>query len=73
MEYAFDTHAAVKDLKMIGMSEEQAVVFVKLLLDSRRDLVTKQYLDLRLSRMTISIGAMQIALGGFLAAIKFFA
>jgi hypothetical protein len=77
MEHIFDTHAVVQKLKRAGLSELQAEEFVNALLDSQLDLVTKQFLKTELldleNRLLIKIGAMQIALGAFLASIKIWA
>ncbi|SCA56432.1 conserved hypothetical protein [Candidatus Terasakiella magnetica] len=81
----FDTHAFVKKLVVAGMPEAQAEVIANeqtRLIDE--NLATKHDLkqlemamrhDLKQleQSMTIRTGAMIFALGGFMAAIKFFA
>jgi len=77
----FDTHVFVKKLVGAGMPEAQAEVLAEeqtRLIDEQ--LATKQdlkQLELKMSQIeqsiTIRTGAMILALGGFLAGIKFFA
>ncbi len=69
---AFDTHAFIKRLTAAGMPETQAEVLAEeqaRLIETQ--LATKADLELLKHELTIRIGAMVIALGGFLAAIKF--
>ena len=69
----FDTHHYIKELVSAGMPEKQAEVIAsqqaKLINEA---LATKRDLRELELRMTTKIGAMIIALGAFLAAIKFF-
>lgn len=70
---AFDTHAFIKRLTAAGMPENQAEVLAEeqaKLIETQ--LATKSDLDVLKHELTIRIGAMILALGGFLAAIKFF-
>ena len=74
----FDTLAWAQKLRDgARMSPEQAEGVSKALSEelSGADLVTKEHLENRLrdleQRLIIKLGAMIIALGGFLAAIKF--
>jgi len=73
----FDTHRAVRELEGAGLTPAQAEKFVSILVYSQSNLVTKDFLKSELvaleNRLLLKVGAMQIALGGFLAAIKFFA
>lgn len=70
----FDTHHFIKELVSAGMPEKQAEVIAnqqaRLINES---LSTKRDLKELELRITTRIGAMIIALGAFLAAIKFFA
>lgn len=69
---AFDTHAFIKRLVAAGMPESQAEVLAEeqaKLIETQ--LATKSDLELLKHELTIRVGAMIIALGGFLAAIKF--
>ncbi len=70
----FDTHAFVKKLVTAGMPEAQAEVIAQeqtRLIDE--NLATKVDLKQLEQSITIRTGAMILALGGFLAALKFFA
>jgi len=69
----FDTHAAVKELEAAGFSEQQAEVLTRQ--QSRlieEELATKRDLKEMEQRITIRLGGMIVALGAFVAAIKFF-
>lgn len=72
----FDTHAAVKRLKEAGYSETQAEAVTALVKEGQDaavvDFATKTDIQLLEQRLTIKMGAMMIALGGFLTVIKFF-
>ena len=68
----FDTHAYIKRLMAVGMSEPQAEVLAEeraKLIETQ--LATKGDLELLKHELTIRVGAMIVALGGFLAAIRF--
>lgn len=70
---AFDTHAFIKRLTAAGMPEPQAEVLAEeqaKLIETQ--LATKADLEALKHELTIRIGAMIAALGGFLGAIKFF-
>lgn len=70
---AFDTHAFIKRLTAAGMPEAQAEVLAEeqtRLIETQ--LATKSDLERLKQELTIRVGAMIIALGGFLAATKFF-
>lgn len=66
----FDTHAYVKKLKSVGVSEEQAEVQADVLTEVMSDqLITKQYLDLRLSELELRLKHdLTLRLGGMLVA-----
>lgn len=74
---AFDTLASVKELKSAGFNEAQAEALTHALHKVANDdhLTTREQLDTRLRelelRLTVKIGAMVMALGGFLLAIKY--
>ena len=70
----FDTHAYIKKLKAVGVSEEQAEVQAETLAELiNEQLVTKQYLDMRLkeleARLTIRLGGMMAASIAIVAAL----
>ncbi len=66
----FDTHTYVKKLKAAGVSEEQAEVQAEVLTELISDqLITKQYLDLRLNELEIRLKHdLTLRLGGMLVA-----
>ncbi len=69
----FDKLLYLETLKSSGVPEEQAKAHAHALDEALRDAVaTKTDLQLLEQRLTIKVGAMVIALGGFLAALKFF-
>ncbi len=52
----FDTHAYVKRLKAVGVSEEQAEVQAETLAELiNNQLVTKQYMDMRLTELELRL------------------
>ena len=68
----FDAHAFIKWLIAAGMPEPQAEVLAEeqsKLIETQ--LATKSELEILKHELTIRIGTMIIALGGFLAAIRF--
>jgi hypothetical protein len=70
---AFDTHAFIKRLTAAGMPESQAEILAEeqtRLIETQ--LATKADLEMLKHELTIRVGAMIIALGGFLSALKFF-
>ena len=70
---AFDTHAFIKRLIAAGMPEPQAEALAEeqaKLIETQ--LATKGDLELLKHELTIRVGAMIVALGGFLSAVKFF-
>jgi|LGVE01.1.fsa_nt_gb hypothetical protein len=66
----FDTHTYVKKLKAAGVSEKQAEVHAEVLTELISDqLITKQYLDLRLNELEIRLKHdLTLRLGGMLVA-----
>lgn len=77
---AFDTHAFIKRLVAAGMPEPQAEVLaeeqaklIETQLATKADIAdVRRDIELAKHELTIRIGAMVIALGGFLSALKFF-
>lgn len=77
---AFDTHAFIKRLVAAGMPEPQAEVLaeeqaklIETQLATKVDIAdVRRDIELAKHELTIRIGAMVIALGGFLSALKFF-
>jgi hypothetical protein len=70
---AFDTHVFVKKLTNAGMPEAQAEILAEeqaKLIETQ--LATKTDLEILKQDLTIRVGAMIIALGGFLSASKYF-
>jgi hypothetical protein len=70
---AFGTHAFIKRLTAAGMPESQAEILAEeqtRLIETQ--LATKADLEMLKHELTIRVGAMIIALGGFLSALKFF-
>lgn len=77
---AFDTHAFIKRLMLAGMPEAQA----EILAEEQSKLIETQLatkagiaevrkdIELAKHELTIRVGAMIVALGGFLTAVKFF-
>ena len=52
----FDTHAYIKRLKAVGVSEEQAEVQAETLAELiNNQLVTKQYMDMRLTELELRL------------------
>jgi hypothetical protein len=72
----FNTHQFVKKLQAEGLTEKQAEAIVEVVTDARASdkdsFATKHDIELLEQRMTIKVGLMIFALGGFLTAIKFF-
>ena len=62
----FDTHAYIKKLKAVGFTEEQAEVQAETLAELiNEQLVTKQYLDMRLTELELRLRHdLTIRLGG---------
>ena len=53
---SFDTHAYIKKLKAVGFTEEQAEVQAETLAELiNEQLVTKQYLDMRLTELELRL------------------
>ena len=70
----FDTHAYIKKLKAVGMSEEQAEVQAQAIADLVNDrLVTKEDLDRSLKeleyRLVIRLGSMMVVAIGIIATL----
>ncbi len=74
----FDTHAYIKRLKAVGVSEEQAEVQAETLAELiNEQLVTKQHLDMRLNELelrlrhdlTLRMGAISAASIAIVAAL----
>ncbi len=71
---AFDTFENLKRLKAVGFTEEQAAEQTRIISELiEEQLVTKQYLDLRLkemeARLTIRLGGMMAASIAVVAAL----
>ena len=67
---AFDTHAFVKDLTRVGMTEEQAEVLARsqaTLIDEK--LATKQDLKELELRLTLRLGSMMVGAVGVVAVL----
>ena len=67
---AFDTHAFVKDLTRVGMTEEQAEVLARsqaTLIDEK--LATKQDLKELELRLTLRLGSMMVVAVGVVAVL----
>lgn len=65
----FDTHTYVKKLKSVGFSEEQAEAQVSALADIvNEQMVSKQYLDLRLAVLKTDIIKWVLGIAGAQAA-----
>lgn len=77
---AFDTHAFIKRLVAAGMPEPQAEVLaeeqaklIETQLATKADIAdVRRDIELAKHELTVRVGAMIVALGGFLAAVKFF-
>ena len=77
---AFDTHAFIKRLTLAGMPEAQAEVLaeeqaklIETQLATKADIAdVRRDIELAKHELTVRVGAMVIALGGFLTALKFF-
>ncbi len=68
----FDTLKLATKLEQTGFSPDQAKGAASALAEALGDeMVTKTYLDSRLKDLQLTIGAMIVALGGILVAIKF--
>jgi hypothetical protein len=76
---AFDTHAFIKRLTAAGMPESQAEVLaeeqaklIETQLATKADIdLVRRDIELAKHELTIRVGAMIVALGGFLAAIRY--
>jgi hypothetical protein len=76
---AFDTHAFIKRLTAVGMPESQAEVLaeeqtklIETQLATKADIAdVRRDIEIARHELTVRVGAMIVALGGFLAAIKF--
>jgi hypothetical protein len=71
---AFDTHAYIKKLKSVGVSEEQAEVQAEALSNAfGEELVTKQYLKAEIERLelrlTVKMGALIALAVGIIATL----
>lgn len=68
----FDTLKLANKLEQTGFTPDQAKGAAAALAEALGDeMVTKTYLDARLKDLQLTIGAMVVALGGVLVAIKF--
>lgn len=67
----FDTHTYIKKLKSVGVSEEQAEVHTEMIKEiiSSEQIVSKQYLDLRLAELRAEIVKWIIGVAGAQAAL----
>ena len=71
---AFDTHAYIKKLKSVGVSEEQAEVQAEALSNALgEELVTKQFLKAEIERLelrlTVKMGALTALAVGIIATL----
>jgi hypothetical protein len=68
----FDTLKLATKLEQTGFTPDQARGAASALAEALSDeMVTKSYLDGRLKELQLKVGAMIVALGGVLVAIKF--
>lgn len=62
----FDTHTYIKKLESVGVSEEQAEIHMEMIKEiiSSDQIVSKQYLDLRLAELRAEIVKWIIGVAG---------
>lgn len=66
MSGTFDTHTYIKKLESVGVSEEQAEIHMEMIKEiiSSDQIVSKQYLDLRLAELRAEIVKWIIGVAG---------